>query len=101
MLEAKRQDMRLLTKRLEQMPSHDSLYLLCNVLPALWLMYLLRSALHTNSPQLLLNNAVLRESLSSTLNFDLDDNRWYQASLPIRWGGPGIRSVNVLAPSAY
>jgi hypothetical protein len=87
--------------RLELMPSHDSLYLLRNVLTAPKLMYLLRTAPCTGSPELPLFDAVLRESLSTTLNIDLNDDRWNQASLPVRWGGLGIRSVVSLAPSAY
>ena len=48
-----------------------------------------------------LQDAVLRESLSATLTVDLDDIRWSHASLPIRWGGLGVRSVVLLALSAY
>jgi len=100
-LEIKRQELQRLSKRLELMPSHDSLYLLRNVLTAPRLMYLLRTAPCTGSPALPAFDAVLRESLSTTLNIDLDDDRWTQASLPVRWGGLGIRSVVSLAPSAY
>jgi len=64
-------------------------------------MYLLRTAPCTSSPELLKFDAVLRESVSTTLNIDLGDNRWTQASLPVRLGGLGIRSVVSLAPSAY
>jgi len=45
-------------------------------------------------------DAVLRDSLSATLNIDIDDNRWTQASLPVRLGGLGVRSAVLLAPSA-
>lgn len=83
------------------MPSHDSLYLLRNVLAAPRLMYLLRTAPCTDSPVLPLFDATIRESLSATLNVDLNDVRWTQASLPVRWGGLGVRSVVSLAPSAY
>ena len=100
-LEGKHQELHRLTKRLELMPSHDSLYLLRNVLSAPRLMYLLRTAPCTGSAELQKFDTVLRESLSITLNIDLDDDRWIQASLPVRWGGLGIRSVVSLAPSAY
>ena len=100
-LECKHQELQRLTKRLELMPSHDSLYLLRNVLTAPRLMYLLRTAPCTGSVELEKFDTVLRESLSTTLNIDLDDDRWIQASLPVRWGGLGIRSVVSLAPSAY
>ena len=49
-LEEKRQELRLLTRRLELMPLHDSLYLLQHVLTAPRLMYLLRTSPCTNSP---------------------------------------------------
>jgi len=101
MLESKHQELQRLSKRLELMPSHDSLYLLRNVLTAPRLMYLLRTAPCTGSPELLKFDDVLRESLSTTLNIDLNVERWNQASLPVKWGGLGIRSVVSLAPSAY
>ncbi len=100
-LRDKHQELQRLTKRLEMMPSHDSLFLLRNVLSAPRLMYLLRTAPCTGSPELEKFDTVLRESLSRTLNIDLDDERWIQASLPVRWGGLGVRSVVLLAPSAY
>ena len=100
-LDKKKQELSLLTKRLELMPAHDSLYLLRNVLTAPRLMYLLRTAPCTDSPVLQLYDTVIRESLSTTLNIDLDDDRWRQASLPVRWGGLGVRGVALLAPSAY
>ena len=31
----------------------------------------------------------------------MDDEKWRQASLPVRWGGLGVRGVVLLAPSAY
>ena len=101
LLECKKEELQLLTRRLELMPSHDSLFLLRNVLAAPRLMYLLRTAPCTDSPQLPLFDSVLRDSLSATLNVDLDDQRWAQASLPVRWGGLGVRSITLLAPSAY
>ena len=100
-LERKRLELQRLSKRLELMPSHDCLYLLRNVLTAPRMMYLLRSVPCTDSPELPLYDDVLRESLVTTLNIDLDDDRWNQALLPVRWGGLGIRSVVSLAPSAY
>jgi len=83
------------------MTAHDSLFLLRNFLTAPWLMHLLRSTLCIVSPVLPLYDAVLRESMSAMLNIVLDDIRWSQASLAIRWGGLGVRGVVLLAPSAY
>ena len=35
------------------------------------------------------------------LNIDLSEIAWNQASLPLRWGGIGVRSAHQLAPSAF
>jgi len=83
------------------MPAHESLFLLRNVLTALRLMHFLRSTLCIVSPVLPLYDAVLRESLPATLNINLDDIIWNQASSPIWWGGLGVRGVVLLPPSAY
>ena len=100
-LAAKGEELKRLARRLELMPSHDSLFLLRNVLAAPRLVYLLGMAPCCDSPELSLYDAVLRDSLSATLNVDIDDNRWTQASLPVRWGGLGVRGITLLAPSAY
>ena len=39
--------------------------------------------------------------MSETLNISLSDKAWLQASLPVRWGGIGVRRVVQLVPSAY
>ena len=101
LLEERRQELQLLSMRLQFMPAHDSLFLLRNVLTAPRLMHLLRCTLCIDSPVLPLYDTVLRETLSATLNVNLDDVRWRQASLPVRWGGLGVRGVVLLAPSAY
>ena len=63
-------------------------------------MYLLRTPPCTNSPEVLYDN-LLRSAVSETLNISLSDKAWLQASLPVRWGGIGVRRVVQLAPSAY
>ena len=65
------------------------------------LMYTLRTAPCTGSKELKLYDEVLRSTLSATLNVDLSDEGWQQASLPVRWGGLGVRGAVMLAPSAY
>jgi hypothetical protein len=52
--------------------------------------YLFRTAPCTNSPELPLYDGVLRESLIPNQYIDLDDHRWSQALLPVRWSGLGI-----------
>ena len=46
-------------------------------------------------------DGVLGESLVTNQYIDLDDHRWSQALLPMRWSGLGIRRVVSLAPSVY
>jgi hypothetical protein len=63
--------------------------------------YLFTTAPCTDSPKLPIYDGVLRESLVTNKYTDLDDHRWSQALLPVRWSGLGIRRVVSLAPSAY
>ena len=44
---------------------------------------------------------IFRAGLSPILNVDLDDSQWLQATLPVKNIGIGIRSVTMLAPSAF
>ena len=44
----------------------------------------------------------LHSCLSAILNVDLDDDSaWAQATLPIEFGGIGVRNTTPLAPSAF
>jgi len=60
----------------------DSLFMLRNVMAAPRVVYMLRTAPCCDSPELLLYDAVLRDSLSTSLNVVPDDNIWTQTSLP-------------------
>ena len=57
--------------------------------------------------QLLINNPVfyyninVKTGLESVLNVMFSEYQWLQASLPVRDGGIGVRSVVSLAPSAF
>ena len=95
------QEFELISARLALMPSHDSLYLLRHVIAMPRLLYTLRTAPCMNSQELLNYDNLVRDTCSRTLNIDINDNRWKQLSLPVRWGGLGIRSAVMLAPSAY
>jgi hypothetical protein len=64
--------------------------------------YLFTTAACTDSPELPLYDGVLYVSHSSRISFiDLDDHKWSQALLPVRWSRLRIRTVVSLAPSAY
>ncbi len=43
----------------------------------------------------------MRQGLERILNIRLNDTQWVQATLPIRYGGLGVRRVTMLASSAY
>ena len=75
--------------------------LLKNSLAMPKLLYLLRTT-HCSGNQLLeVFDSTLRAGLSKVLNVDLNDDQWLQASLPVGEGGLGIRSAQMLAPSAF
>ena len=63
--------------------------------------YVLRTAPSFRSPILASFDCVLRSHLESICNICLSDQSWSQASLPIHLEGLDIRSVTMLAPSAF
>jgi hypothetical protein len=83
------------------MPSHDALFLLKNCMSIPKLGYILRSSPCASHPQLIRYDETIRNILTSSLNIVLSDQCWTQASLPVRWGGLGVRSAVSLAPSAF
>ena len=99
-LASTREDLETLASRLPFMPAHDCLFLLRNVTTPC-LVYTLRAAPCTGSRELGLYDEVLRSTLSATLNVDLSDEGWQQASLSVRWRGLGVHRAVMLAPSVY
>jgi len=87
--------------RLSFIPAHAALYLLRNALAIPKRLYILRTAPCAGNKELTKYDLSLRAALSSLLNIELSDNAWNQASLPLRWGGIGVRSAYRLAPSAF
>jgi hypothetical protein len=64
-------------------------------------MYMLRCSPCSDHKGLDEFDRILRVSLATVVNVDIDDLAWIQASLPVGDGGLGIRSVALLAPSAF
>jgi len=87
--------------RLSLLQSHDALVLSKNSLSMPKLLYTLRTLYCSDNTLLLLFDNTLRAALSVILNVDLNDDQWPLASLPIRNGGMGICSAQMLAPSAF
>lgn len=100
-LASKSVDLRTMLSRLSLLSSHAALFLLRNAFAIPKLLYLLRTAPCSDSSELLNYDDLLRGALSSLLNVELTTAAWDQASLPLRWGGIGVRSAHRLAPSAF
>ena len=98
---SKREELATLASRLPLLTAHDSLYLLRSVVSTPRLMYTLRTAPCTGCAELVQYDELLRCTLSTTLNVNITDVGWSQASLPVRWGGLGVRSAVSLAAPAY
>jgi len=77
--------------RLKHLQAHDALVILKPKL-----LYLLRTSQCSDNP-----DDTLRTGLITILNVDINSDQWLQASLPVGDGGLGIRSAEMLAPSAY
>ena len=90
-----------LAPRLSKLSAHEAFYLLkvCFCLPKL--NYLLRTSLAFLSPQCMELDSIMRDLLSATLNVSLEGDLGVQASLPVRHGGLGVRSVVAVTPSAF
>jgi len=100
-LEKKLNDLRRASKRLQLISSHDALVLLRASCSAPKLMHVLRSAPCHDHASLNTIDNVLRTCLINITNVDITDGQWLQASLPVKTGGLGIRSVTAIAPSAF
>lgn len=100
-LTALHDSLQLAVHRLALLSSHDALVLLKNSLGGPKLQHVLRTSPCCNHPSLPQFDATLRSAITQICNVTLSDHQWAQASLPVRHGGLGIRSVSTLAPSAF
>ena len=100
-LAAKTSDLEVMVGRLSLLPAHAALFLLKNAFSIPKLMYILRTAPCSDSNLLMVYDNILRSALASLLNIDMSIAAWDQATLPLRWGGIGVRSAYRLAPSAF
>ena len=100
-LAARVEDLRRASERLSLVSRHDALTLLRYSLSAPKLMHTMRASPCFTNPFLKDFDAQLRNCLSMITNISMSDVQWKQASLPIKRGGPGIRLVSQVAPSAF
>ena len=87
--------------RLKLLSLQDGLLILRAAVDSPMIMNVIRAAPCTDNPLLVRFDSALRSGLSAVINCDLTELAWIQASLPIRDGGLGVRSVVLLGPSAF
>jgi len=87
--------------RLKHLQAHDALVILKNSMAIPKLLYLLRTSQCSDNPLLRQFDDTLLTGLITILNVDINNDQWLQASLPVGDGDLGIRSAEMLAPSAY
>src|SRR6218665_358684 len=87
--------------RLADVATHDALILLRYSVSATRLLHTLRCCPCADHRELTKYDTELRSDLSMILNLPLTDEAWIQASLPMKRGELGIRSVTSLAIPAY
>lgn len=87
--------------RLSLVCSHDALLLLRACFSSPKVLHLLRCSPSFDHASLISFDNLLKVGLCNILNCNLSETQWLQASLPVKDGGLGIRSVAALAPSAF
>jgi hypothetical protein len=93
----KLESLKLMTSRLETIDHHEALFLLKNALT-----YFMRTSHLFMEPHFLEKfDKVLQESLQTNLNTKLNELSWNQASLPVSFGGIGVRKSQDVALPAF
>ena len=89
--------------RLQHLAGHNAILLLRHSFAIPKLLYTHRTSPCFLTPDLKLYDDRLRSIVSTitTIHFAPNDPAWTQASLPVKFGGLGIRSAVQLAPSAF
>ena len=91
-----------LCRRVKLLDRHTGLFFLAHYVSAPRLTYLLRSApLFKDQTSLKHIDELVRSTLSEVTNVDVSGAAWAQAALPLRHGGLGVRSVEMLALPSY
>ena len=83
-----------------KLSAHEAFFLLKNSFAIPKLQFLLRTSPCLSQETLSFDETV-KNLLSEIINVRLDETAWTQASLPVRWGGIGIRKAELLAPAAF
>jgi hypothetical protein len=94
-------DLKLAADRLQLISAHDALVLLKTCLGGPKLQFILRASPCCDHPLLRQFDDLLHLALTKSCNIALNGDQWTQASLPVWSGGLGVRSVSMLASSAF
>ena len=95
--------LKVMESRIQHFQAHDALLLFRYSSGIPRLVYLLHTVPCFLSPQLSVFDEILKRMLGLVTNicFSSEESVWLQASLPVRFGGLGIRRAVQLAPSAF
>jgi hypothetical protein len=93
--------LKLVVDRLQLISAHDALVILKTCLGGPKLQYVMRASRCCDHPLLHRFDDLLCLALTKSCNIALTDDQWTQASLPVYSGGLGVRSVSMLASSAF
>jgi hypothetical protein len=92
----------MMNLRLLEIDAHPALFLLRQCVGAPRIVYALRTSFAVNDGGILNEmDEILRTSLEKILNVRLDDSQWSQASLPLSFGGLGIRKLSEIAKPCF
>ena len=102
-LEVQLHQLKAIGERLCHLQTRDAITVLRHLLSIPNLLHILRTSPAFESPLLVSWDNLLMSIVSRITNitFSLGDSSWIQATLPVKSGGLGFRSVSNLAPSAF
>ena len=100
-LKEKRVKMEKAMPRLPLLQSHNVLNLFHNSIAVPKLLYTMRTSNCRENEMLTYFDTLQRQCITDIIKVDINELQWTQATLNVRDGGLGIRSVTMLAPSAF
>jgi Reverse transcriptase (RNA-dependent DNA polymerase) len=100
-LQHKFDELSRLSTNIRSISAHDALFILRFSLSTPKILHLLRCSPCYGHPTLSKIDDLLKANISYIANVDISLLQWLQASLPVKFGGLGVRSANSLALSAF
>ncbi|XP_037042412.1 uncharacterized protein LOC119078809 [Bradysia coprophila] len=94
--------LKVMFERLKLLNSHTALFLLKNCFAVPKLTYLLRTSPAWKFEDFISSfDDEIKDLLETILNIDMNDQQWTQATLPINFGGLGIRKLQDISLPAF